>query len=153
MINHKTTGKAMKPLSANSASKIAHKTKKTILDAIKKGDLTASKNVRGYWQIDPSELNRAFPYKTDDLNKHQPTTPTKTAGENHENRLKVMELEAEVKSLRDKIETANLERERERGQLSEHIETLKGALMLEDKRPVLATQRGLLRRLAHAFTG
>jgi predicted RNase H-like nuclease (RuvC/YqgF family) len=143
----------MKPLSANSASKIAHKTKKTILDAIKKGDLTASKNERGYWQIDPSELNRAFPYKTADLYKHHPKTPTKTSDENHENRLKIVELEAEVKSLRDKIETASLERERERGQLSEHIETLKGALMLEDKRPVRSTQRGLLRRLSHAFTG
>jgi hypothetical protein len=143
----------MKPLSANSASKVAHKTKKTILDAIKKGDLTASKNERGYWQIDPSELNRAFPYKTEDLKKHQPVTPTKTADKNHENCLKIVELETEVKSLRDKIETASLERERERGQLSEHIETLKGALMLEDKSPVRATQRGFLRRLAHAFTG
>jgi hypothetical protein len=143
----------MKPLSANSASKVAHKTKKTLLDAIKKGDLTASKNERGYWQIDPSELNRAFPYKTDDLDKHQPKTPAKTAGENQENHLKIVELEAEVKSLRDKIETASLERDRERGQLSEHIETLKGALMLEDKSPPRATERGFLRRLAHAFTG
>jgi hypothetical protein len=142
----------MKPLSANSASKVAHKTKKTILDAIKKGGLTASKNERGHWQIDPSELNRAFPYKTEDLDKHQPKKPTKTDGENQENHLKIVELEAEVKSLRDKIETASLERDRERGQLSEYIETLKGALMLEDKRPSQATQRGLLRRLAHAFT-
>jgi polyhydroxyalkanoate synthesis regulator phasin len=143
----------MKPLSANSASKVAHKTKKTILDAIKKGDLTASKNDRGHWQIDPSELNRAFPYKTGDLDKHQPKTPVKTTEEYQENHLKIVELEAEVKSLRDKIETASLERDRERGQLSEHIETLKGALMLEDKRPARATERGLLRRLAHAFTG
>jgi hypothetical protein len=143
----------MKPLSANSASKVAHKTKKTILDAIKKGDLTASKNERGYWQIDPSELNRAFPYKTGDLKKRHPMTPAKTTDENQENLLKIVELEAEVKSLHDKIETSNLERDRERGQLSEHIETLKGALMLEDKRPSLATERGLLRRLAHAFTG
>jgi hypothetical protein len=143
----------MKPLSANAASKVAHKTKKTILDAIKNGDLTASKNEVGYWQIDPSELNRVFPYKTEDLNKHQPMTPTKTGSENQENRLKIVELEAEVKSLRDKIETASLERDRERGQLSEHIETLKGALMLEDKRPARLTERGLLRRLAHAFTG
>jgi hypothetical protein len=134
----------MKPLSANSAAKVAHKTKKTILDAIEKGSLTASKNARGHWQIDPSELNRVFPYKTDDLTKHQSPTPMKTTGEDQENRLKIVELEAEVKALRDKMETANLERDRERKQLSEHIETLKGALLLEDKRAGQGEKRGFL---------
>lgn len=124
----------MKPLSANSASKIAHKTKKTILDAIENGALTASKSARGHWQIDPSELNRVFPYKTDDLKKSQFSTPINTTVENQENHLKIVGLEGEVKALRDKIETVNLERDREREQLSEHIANLKGALMLEDKR-------------------
>lgn len=136
----------MKPLSANMAAKVAHKTKKSILDAIEKGDLSATKNARGHWEIDPSELNRVFPYKTDDLDKNQYQKPLKTTEEDHENRLKIVELQAEVKALRDKIETASLEREREREQLSHHIETLKGALLLEDKRQVQGARRffGLL---------
>lgn len=129
----------MTPLSANSASKIAHKTKKTILEAIERGDLTASKNARGHWQIDPSELNRVFPYKTEDLQRNHRRKPEGTTKENQENRLEIVELEAEVKALRDKLETTNLERDRERKQLSEHIETLKGALLLEDRR---AEQKG-----------
>lgn len=137
----------MKPLSANSAAKVAHKTKKTILDAIEKGALTASKSERGHWQIDPSELNRVFPYKTDDLEKNRSQKPMDTTGENHENRIKIVELEAEVKSLRDKMETAALERNRERDQLSEHIETLKGALMLEDNRAGQGTTKRRFWRL------
>lgn len=124
----------MKPLSATSAAKIAHKTKKTILDAVENGTLTASRNARGHWQIDASELNRVFPYKTDDLKKHQSLKLQNTDDKNQENRFKIVQLEAEVKALCDKMETANQERDRERDQLSDYIETLKGALLIENKR-------------------
>lgn len=48
-------------LSANQAAKESHKTKKTILDAIKSKRMSASKNDKGHWEIDASELFRVFP--------------------------------------------------------------------------------------------
>lgn len=52
-------------LSANQAAKEAHKTKKTILDAIKTKRMSASKNDKGHWEIDASELFRVFPKTAD----------------------------------------------------------------------------------------
>lgn len=119
-------------LSANQASKEAGKTKKTILDAIKSGRLSATKNDKGHWEIDPSEIARVFPKTTT-------TPPTETATtppiENHENRIKIAELEAEVKALRREVERTDAERERERENLSKHIEDMRTAMtVLTDQR-------------------
>jgi hypothetical protein len=112
-------------LSANQASKEAGKTKKTILDAIKSKRMSASKNDKGYWEIDPSELFRVFP-------KTSTTPPTNTTAipslENHENRIKIAELEAEVKALKREVERTDIERERERESLSQHIEDMRKAM-------------------------
>lgn len=112
-------------LSANQASKEAGKTKKTILDAIKSKRMSASKNDKGHWEIDPSELFRVFP-------KTGITPPLNTATipleENHENRIRIAELEAEVKALKREVERTDIERERERENLSRHIEDMRKAM-------------------------
>jgi hypothetical protein len=119
-------------LSANQASKEAGKTKKTILDAIKSKRMIASKNDKGHWVIDPAELFRVFP-------KTSVTPPSNTATiphvENHENRIKIAELEAEVKALKREVERTDIERERERENLSQHIEDMRKAMaQLTDQR-------------------
>jgi hypothetical protein len=119
-------------LSANQASKEAGKTKKTILDAIKSKRMSASKNDKGHWEIDPSELFRVFP-------KTSTTPPLNTNTippvENHENRIKIAELEAEVKALKREVERTDIERERERENLSLHIEDMRKAMaQLTDQR-------------------
>lgn len=131
-------------LSANQAAKEAGKTKKTILDAIKSGRLSASKNDKGHWSIDPSELDRVYP-KTD--TNHPMKTATTPLVENHENRIKIAELEAEVKALRREVERTDMERERERENLSQHIEDMRTAMArLTDQREGQGARRlfGLL---------
>ena len=129
-------------LSANQAAKEAGKTKKTILDAIKSKRLSASKNDKGHWEIEPSELFRVFP-KTG--TNHPTNTETIPPLENHENRIKIAELEAEVKALRREVERTDLERERERENLSKHIEDMRTAMaVLTDQREGQGGKRGFL---------
>jgi predicted RNase H-like nuclease (RuvC/YqgF family) len=119
-------------LSANQASKEAGKTKKTILDAIKSKRMSASKNDKGHWEIDPAELFRVFP-KTSVT--PLPKTTTIPPIENHENRVTIAELEAEVKALKREVERTDIERERERENLSQHIEDMRKAMaQLTDQR-------------------
>jgi len=119
-------------LSANQASKEAGKTKKTILDAIKSGRLSAKKNDKGHWSIDPAELDRVYPRTA---TNHPKETATIPPIENHENRIKIAELEAEVKALRREVERTDMERERERENLSQHIEDMRTAMArLTDQR-------------------
>ena len=119
-------------LSANQASKEAGKTKKTILDAIKSGRLSATKNDKGHWSIDPAELDRVYPKTSANPPKETNAIPPI---ENHENRIKIAELEAEVKALRREVERTDMERERERENLSQHIEDMRTAMArLTDQR-------------------
>lgn len=119
-------------LSANQACKEAGKTKKTILDAIKSKRMSATKNDKGHWEIDPAELFRVFP-KTSVIPPVNTTTTLPM--ENHENRIKIVELEAEVKALKREAERTDIERERERENLSQHIEDMRKAMArLTDQR-------------------
>ena len=108
----------MTKLSANRAAKEAGIAKKTLLEAISSGRLTAAKNDKGHWEIDPSELFRVYS-KT---SFSEPKKPQPTHQENHK---KTSVLEVEVKMMREQIERMDAERERERSQLSEQIEVLK----------------------------
>ena len=108
-------------LSANRAAKEAGIAKKTLLEAISSGRLTATKNDKGHWEIEPSELFRVYP-KTgfSEAEKPQPTF--------QKSRQKTSEtgaLETEVKMLREQIERMDTERDRERSQLTDQIEALK----------------------------
>jgi len=51
-------------LSLNQAAKECGRAKSTLLEAIKKGRLTAPKNKKGHYEIDPSELFRVFERNT-----------------------------------------------------------------------------------------
>lgn len=135
----------MKPLSANAAAKTAGKAKATILEAIEKGELSATKNNRGHWQIDPSELSRVFDFKPSDQSHDQSPKPTPTTQDQTENRIRIAELEAEVKALRGQIERTDTDREREREQLSKHIDDLRSSMAaLTDQRAGQGGKRKLL---------
>jgi uncharacterized membrane protein YvbJ len=90
----------MKNLSATAAAKVAHKSKADILEAIKTGDMSASKNNRGHWEIDPSELNRVFPYTVSEPNQDRFEKLIKTDIKTNE----TSALEVEVKMLREQLE-------------------------------------------------
>lgn len=64
-------------LSAKQAANAVGMTKQGLINAIKNGSLSATKNDKGYWEIESSELFRAFPdAKSLDTDKHQENTAT-----------------------------------------------------------------------------
>ena len=62
-------------LSLNQAAKECGRAKSTILEAIKKGHLSAPKNERGRYEIDPAELFRVFE-STTPTEHREPAGPT-----------------------------------------------------------------------------
>jgi len=111
----------MTKLSANRAAKEAGIAKKTLLEAISSGRLSASKNDKGHWEIEPSELFRAYP-KTGFLGDEKPDYTPRTEPQNQS---KNSALEVEVKMLREQMAEIRSMNERERQGLIDQIETLK----------------------------
>jgi hypothetical protein len=114
----------MAKLSANRAAKEAGVAKKTLLEAIASGRLTAAKNDKGHWEIEPAELFRAYP-KT---GFSEPENPQPTPQENRQKTSENGAMEVEVKMLRERIDAMTAERDRERGQLVDQIEDLRARL-------------------------
>ena len=72
-------------LTLNQAAKICSRSKSTLLDAIRSGRMSAPKDDRGRYVIDPAELHRVFPFKSqtrlpDQFPEPQPTTPENQSG-------------------------------------------------------------------------
>lgn len=111
----------MVKLSLNKAAKEAGVAKATLLDALNTGRMSAGKNEKGHWEIDPSELFRVFS-RTSSF-EHQ--KPTETPLENHTKTTQNNALEVEVKMLREQLALVATEREREREQLGEQIQNLR----------------------------
>ena len=81
-------------MTLNEAAKSCRKAKGTILKAIKDGRLSAPKDAKGRYEIDPSELHRVFPMTIPD----QSEKPTLTPKSDHENRIEIEQLRAELKA-------------------------------------------------------
>lgn len=114
----------MTKLSANRAAKEAGVAKKTLLEAISSGRLTAAKNDKGHWEIEPAELFRAYPKAGFSSSEKPQYSPR----ENHHKTSENGALEIEVKMLREQIDAMTAERDRERGQLADQIEDLRARL-------------------------
>lgn len=108
-------------LTLGQAAKTAKRSKGTLSKALNSGGISAEKDDKGRWQIDPSELSRwmsANPFPNSLENQQE--TPEET----HENSA----LSVEVKMLRERIDAMTAERDRERGQLVDQIEDLRTRL-------------------------
>ena len=106
------------------AAEATGKAKSTIKKAIDNGELSvAEKTSRGF-KIDAAALHSVFPIKTTERSEkrsdEQNETPEKTSANSA--------LEAELKALREKIESGEAERTRERGQLEDQIADLRSRL-------------------------
>lgn len=88
--------------------------------AIKSGQMSVHEKTKAGFQLDPAEVLRVFPKKTETLNNEQSETDKKHIGNSA--------LSAEVEALRKQIATAELERTREREQLTDRIESLQQML-------------------------
>lgn len=108
----------MQPFTLNQAAKACHKSKATLLEAIKNGRLSAKRDDKNQWQIDAAELFRVYPVGSSlpgrlpvlKTNTDHPTEPT----QNH--------------PLEEKIKAFEQERERERKQLQDTIDDLRKRL-------------------------
>ena len=108
-----------------TAAKATGKAKSTISRDLKDGTLSADKNDDGSYSIDASELIRVYPDVFDPnrsentvSNDPQPMkTPNETEG-----------LQAEVERLRERLSVTDIERDRERQQLTNQIEDLRRRL-------------------------
>lgn len=108
-------------LTLGQAAKAAKRSKGTLSKALNSGGISAEKDDKGRWQIDPSELSRwmsANPFPNG-LERQ-----SETLEETHENSA----LNVEVKMLRERIDALTAERDRERGQLVDQIEDLRTRL-------------------------
>lgn len=108
-------------LTLGQAAKTAKRSKGTLSKALNSGGISAEKDDKGRWQIDPSELSRwvsANPFPNGRENQLE------TLEETHENSA----LGVEVKMLRERIDAMDAERDRERGQLVDQIEDLRARL-------------------------
>jgi transposase len=108
-------------LTLGQAAKTAKRSKGTLSKALNSGGISAEKDDKGRWQIDPSELSRwmsANPFPNGRENQYE--TPEETHGNSA--------LGVEVKMLREQIDTMTVERDRERGQLVDQIEDLRARL-------------------------
>jgi hypothetical protein len=111
-------------LSANKAHKLARVSKKTLLEALESGKLSGEKNDKGHWLIESSEVLRVFPENRSGDTSSQPETPNENIPKTYDANI----LQVQLDAVRRELETANLERERERQQFSDQIEHLRGAL-------------------------
>lgn len=115
-------------LNLNEAAKICHKSKSTVLKSIRTGRLSAIRNDKNEWQIDPVELFRVYPYKIENEKSEQENSKKseqenrnrtdKKPQSNNENLKEILEIE------RAERKVEQFERERERKQLEETIAKL-----------------------------
>jgi len=112
---------AMK-LTLGQAAKHASRAKGTMSKALQSGQISAEKDDKGRWQIDPSELQRwmdANPLLN--ASESQYATPMET----QENPIGKSALSTEVKMLREQMDKLEAMHERERQTLVSQVEDLK----------------------------
>ncbi len=109
-------------LTLGQAAKHAERAKGTMSKALQNGQISAEKDDKGRWQIDPSELQRwmdANPFLN--VPENQDTTPIETPKNLNENGA----LSTEVKMLREQMNRLEVLHERERQTLIGQVEDLK----------------------------
>ena len=126
-------------LTLNQAAKACGRSKSTLLNAIRSGRMSAPKDARGRYVIDPAELHRVFPFQAADRSADRFPEPKPTTFENHPTTPTDRGLEREIELLREMLAKAEANAHHWRS-MAERQQAL-----LEDKRP--KEPRSLLRRL------
>lgn len=107
-------------LTLGQAAEMCGWSKGAISKAVKSGRLSVHEKTKAGFQLDPAEVLRVFPKKTETSPSEQLETPDKHSVNSA--------VSAEVNALRQQIATAELERSREREQLTDRIESLQQML-------------------------
>lgn len=125
-------------LTLNQAAKICSRSKSTLLDAIRAGRMSAPKDDRGRYSIDPAELHRAFPFQSPDRSPDRSPEPQPTNSENQTEQAESA-LKREIELLREMLGKAESN--------ADHWRTMaeRQQALLEDKR--LSKPRSFIQRL------
>lgn len=107
-------------LTLGQAAEMCGWSKGAISKAIKSGKMSVHEKTKAGFQLDPAEVLRVFPKKTETPSNEQLETPEKHSVNSA--------VSTEVNALRQQIATAELERTREREQLTDRIESLQQML-------------------------
>lgn len=107
-------------LTLGQAAEMCGWSKGAISKAIKSGKMSVHEKTKAGFQLDPAEVLRVFPKKTETSSNEQLETPEKHSVNSA--------VSTEVNALRQQIATAELERTREREQLTDRIESLQQML-------------------------
>lgn len=107
-------------LTLGQAAEMCGWSKGAISKAIKSGKMSVHEKTKAGFQLDPAEVLRVFPKKTETAYNEQSETPNKHIGNSA--------VSSEVNALCQQIATAELERTREREQLTDRIESLQQML-------------------------
>ena len=107
-------------LTLGQAAEMCGWSKGAISKAIKLGKMSVHEKTKAGFQLDPAEVLRVFPKKTETASNEQLETYNK------HNVNSAVSVEADA--LRQQVATAELERTREREQLTERIESLQQML-------------------------
>lgn len=112
------------PYTLNQAAKACNRGKATILNALQKGRLSATKDEFGNWQIDPAELSRLYPLTGLGAGQQNQDLPPAE----HQNDPKIRELEASLKAMAELLEQVKGERDRAREDAAEWRKTITALL-------------------------
>lgn len=115
-------------LTLNQAAKTCGRSKSTLLDAIRNGRMSAPKDDRGHYTIDPAELHRAFPFQAQNRSLDRFPEPQPTTLETRSEPANLASIR-EIELLREMLTKAETNADHWR-KLAERQQTL-----LEDKRP------------------
>lgn len=112
-------------MTLGQAAKTARKAKGTVLKAIKDGLLTAPKDDKGRYMIDPAELNRVFPFSVKETTPDRSEKPELTDQENRKTSVLEVELQAE-RMMRERLESEieDLRSQRDKWQVQAERQTL-----------------------------
>ena len=139
--------KNMPKLTLGQAAKEANRAKTTILDAIKNGRMSAPKGYRGQYEIDPSELFRVFPIEQQKPNDKTESEPLEKDTKTALLLQKIEFLEQRVGDIEGDRDNLRGERDRERKQLQETIDSLRAD---HDRLlSVIEEQAGTVKQLTH----
>lgn len=128
-------------LSLNKAAKEAGISKSTLSNALNNGRLTADKDERGRWKIDPAALFQAFPKTTP--NEH--SVPITNTEANTDLRIEIAELKATLEAERKLTDSLSDQVGDLRARLDqENEERRKLTAMITDQRERQGTKRGFL---------
>lgn len=113
-----------------TAAKATGKAKSVISRAIKEGKISATKKEDGTYSIDPAELHRVYPPVS---NSNGSSNPDWNASQPQNSPVGTEGLAAELQHLRERLSSVELERQREREQLTDQIEDLRRRLDRADE--------------------